>query len=144
MLDRAGLDVDQEEIGVAGALVAAHRDDPAAVRRDRVDPDVTAELEDCLLPARELVDDDVEVAAVAAVRRVGEQPAVARDVRRPVVEARVADERAFPEDVELRPLVPGLVDLDEHTAVRKVEPFDGLGVVRELLELTTVRGRVKS
>jgi hypothetical protein len=34
-------------------------------------------------------------------------------MRSPVVEARIADERSFTEDVELRSLVPGLVDLDE-------------------------------
>jgi hypothetical protein len=35
-----------------------------------------------------------------------------------VIEARIADESALAEDVELRPLVAGFVDLDEDPPVR--------------------------
>ena len=56
-----------------------------------------------------------------------------------MVEARIADERPFAEDVELRPLVSGLVDLDEDPPVRQVEAGDRLGVVGQLLELAAVR-----
>ena len=52
-----------------------------------------------------------------------------------MVEARVADQRTLAEDVQLRPLVPGLVDLHEHTPVREVEALDGLRVVGQLGEL---------
>ncbi len=61
-----------------------------------------------------------------------------RGVRRPVVEAWVTDERPFTEDMELRALVPGLVDLQQDPSVREVEARDRLGVVRQLFKRATV------
>ena len=104
----AAFGTEQEQVRVAAQLAELPGDHPTAVRGEVARGAQAAELERPLLPRLELTDDDVEVATVAAVRRIGEQPPVARDVRRPVVEARVADERPFLEDVELRPLVPAL------------------------------------
>jgi ABC-type antimicrobial peptide transport system ATPase subunit len=81
--------------------------------------------------------DDVEVEAVAAVRRVREQRAVVRDVRRAVDVTRIHDQRLALE-VELRPLVPALVDLEQQPVVRQELALDGLGVVRQLLELAAL------
>jgi hypothetical protein len=54
-----------------------------------------------------------------------------------VVEARVDHERLVVE-IELRPLVPALVDGEQDAVVREQEPVDRLLEVRELLELTAV------
>jgi hypothetical protein len=41
-------------------------------------------------------------------------------------------------EVELRPLVSALVDLEQQAVVRKELPFDRLGVARQLLQLAAV------
>ena len=113
---------------------------PATTQRPsgEISPDgaQAAELEAPLLPALESPHHDVEVEAVAAIRRICEQRAVARDVRRAVDVARIHDQRVAVE-IELRPLVPALVDLEEEAVVREELPVDRLGVARQLLELTT-------
>jgi hypothetical protein len=104
-----------------------------------VDGEVAAQVEGPLLPALEVPDHDLEVAAVAAVRRVGEQRAVARGDRSPVVEARVDDERlllpVLAEHVELRPLVAALVDEQQDASVREEQAVGRLRQVGQLPEL---------
>jgi hypothetical protein len=140
----AGLDLEEEQIGVAGQLAEPLGHDPAPVRRDPVDGEVAAQLEDALLPALQLPRDDLEVTPVAAVRRVHEQPALPRDDRRPMVEARIDDERlglsAPLQHVQLRPLVAARVDRKQHPAVRQQRPVDGLGQVGQLLRLSALGG----
>ena len=94
--DLAGLGPEQEEVRVAAQLAELPGDDPAAVRRELAVGAPAAELEGPLLSALELPHDDVEVAAVATVRRVREQRAVVRDVRRAVDETRIHDQRPRP------------------------------------------------
>ena len=110
-------------------------------------PEIAAQLERLLLPAPERPHDDLEVAAVAAVRGVGEPRPVARDGRRPVVEARVDDERLrrFPglEEVELRSLVAALVDFEQDPAVRQQAAVDGLRQVGQLVEVAAVEREEK-
>ena len=145
--DLARLDVEQEEIGVPGQLAEPLDHEPPAVGRERVHRQIPPQVERPLLPVREPAHDDLEVAAVAAVRRVREQRAVARDDRRPVVEARIDDERlevSSPlQQVELRPLVPTLIDQYEKAPIGQRLAVDRLGQVGELLHLVPVRGAEK-
>ena len=111
--DVAALDVDQEEVVVGAPLAGSLDDDPPPVGRDALDAAVAAELEDSLLPAHEIAHDDVEVGAVATVRRVGEESAAAPHVWRVVDEPCVDHERLelVTQQVQLRALVPALVQL---------------------------------
>jgi hypothetical protein len=43
--------------------------------------------------------------------------------------------------VQLRPLVPALVDLEQQAVVRQELPLDRLGEARQLLEVATVDGQ---
>ena len=70
--DLPALDPEQEQVVVAAQLPELPRDDPTAVRGELAGGAPAAELERPLLPALEPPHDDVEVAAVAPVRRVGE------------------------------------------------------------------------
>ena len=116
--DLAAFGAEQEQVRVAGKLAELPRNDPAAVRGEVAGRAETAELERPLVPAIEPPHDDVEVDSVAPVRRVREQRAVVRDMRRVVDVPRIHDERlAF--QVQLRPLVPALVDLEQEPIVRK-------------------------
>ena len=115
---------------------------PAATQRPSgempYDLPPAAELERPLLAAVEPAHDDVEVDAVAAVRDIREQRTVAADVRRTMDEARIDDERLElcaglrVEQVQLRPLVPALVDLEQDPAVRQQPARDGLAQVGQL------------
>ena len=92
MHDLARLRVAEVEVVVAAAVADLVDRDPAAVGRDGFDAAVAAELEDPLVAGLEVAGDDVEVDAVAAVRRVREEPR--RRVRGVAMdEARVDDER---------------------------------------------------
>jgi len=142
MPDLASLHLEEEEIGIAGELTEALGDDPPSVRRDRMDAEVAAKVEGALPPSRQFPSDDLEVSAVAAVRRVHEQRAVARDDRRPMVEARVDDERlrlAAPlHEIQLRPLVAARIDGEQDTTVRKQPPIDRFRQISELLRLAAL------
>ena len=143
--DLARVDLPQVQVVVAGAVGHPADGDPAAVRRDAPDPAPAARLEAPLLSARQRARDDVEVASVAAVRRVREQRPVAADVRRRVHEARIDDERLRlgarlrVEQVELRPLVPALVHLEQDPPVRQELPRHRLREVGQLPELAAAR-----
>jgi hypothetical protein len=139
----AALDVEEKQVGVARQLPEPLGDDEPSVRRERVHSEVAAQVERQLVAAVEPPDDHLEVASVAAIRRVGEQGPVARDDGRPVVEARVDHERlglAAPfQQIELRPLVAALVHGEESAAVRKQRPVDRLRQIRQLLQVAAVR-----
>ena len=114
-------------------------DDPPPVRRDLAVDVQAAELEGPLLAARR-----------AAARRCRSRGrcggssstrAACRRARRAATSGCKRgshDERLVRRGVELRPLVPALVDLEQQPVVREQLPVDRLGVVRQLLELTTV------
>jgi hypothetical protein len=133
--DLAALDIQEEQVRVAAQVAGLPSDDPASVRRDRAGRAQAAELEAPLLPALEPPHDDVEVEAVATVRCICEQRAVARDVRRAVDVTRIHHQRRAVE-MELRTLVPAFVDLEEEAVVREQLPLDRLGEARQLFELT--------
>ena len=135
--DLPALDLEQEEVRVAAQLTELPGDEPATVRGELARGAPAAELEAPLLPALEPPHDDVEVEPVAAVRRVAEQRPVARDVRRAMDVARIDHERLAVE-VELRPLVSALVDLEQKAVVRKELALDRLVVARQLLQLAAV------
>ena len=147
MHDLARLDLEQEEVGVARELAEALDDEPASVGREGADGEKAAEVERPLLSVVEPPHDDLEVAAVAAVRRVREQRAVAGGDRRPVVEARIDDERLglgpALEKVELRPLVAALVHEEQDATVGQERSVHRLRQVGELLELPTLRRHEK-
>lgn len=136
--DLPGRYVNDEEVGVARERAEPLDDQPAAVRRETVEGEIAAQAERPLLPRLEPPHDDLEVNAVAAVRDVGEQGAVARGDRRPVVEARIDDERLrlarLAAEVELRPLVAALVEEEQDAAVGEELPVRRLREVGELLE----------
>ncbi len=136
--DLAALGSEQEQVRVAAQLTELLGDDPAAVRGDLAGSAPAAELEVPLPSVVQPADDDVEVEAVATVGRVGEQRAVARGVRRGVDVARIHNQ-GLAVEIELRPLVSALVDLEQQAVVREQLPVDRLGIVRQLLELATVK-----
>ena len=141
----ARLDLPQEQVVVAGAVADPAEGDPASVRRDGGDLAQAARLDGLLLPARQRACDDVEVAAVAAVGRVREQRPVAADVRRRVHETRIDDERLRlgaglrVEQIQLRPLVPALVHLQEDPSVREELSRHRIREVRQLQQLAAAR-----
>ena len=75
VLDLAGGDVADVDVAVAAPLADPLDGDARPVGRDRLDAAVAAELEDALLAAAQVARDDVEVDAVATVRRVREHVA---------------------------------------------------------------------
>src|SRR3954463_2315690 len=90
VLDGAGSRVTEVDVAVTGLGPDPLDRDLRAVGRYRLDAAVAADLEDVLLPAFELACDDIEVDAVAAVRRVRED--LSADAWRAVDEPRVHDE----------------------------------------------------
>ncbi len=141
VLDLARVDAADEDVAVAALLADALDRDAHTVRRHRLDAAVAADLEASFLAAAQVTRHDVEVDAVATVRRVREH--AASDAGRPVDEAGIDDERVeaavVAEHVELRAFVATGVDLDEHAPVGQEETRDRLVEARQLLELAAAR-----
>ena len=136
--DVAGLDPEQEEVRVAAQLAELLGDDPATVRRDLARRAPTAELEAPLLACLQPPHDDVEVEAVAPVRGVREQRAVAGDMRRPVDEARIHDQPGSPVEKSWpRSFPPSSISSRRRSSGSNC-PLDRLVEARQLLELTAL------
>ena len=147
--DRVALEVDEMQVVVARALGEPEHAEPAAVRREPCDLAVAAGREHASLGAcLERADEDVEVASVATVARVGEPGAVGGEPRRDVQELRLDDERLERRaglrvgQVELRPLVAAGVHRGEDpTAAGDEATVDRLLQARQLDRLGPSRAR---
>ena len=139
------------EVVVAGPVGQLEDAEPASVGGEARDVAVAAGREHALLLARlQRADVDVQVAPVAAVARVREQPPVRRQGGRDVEEVRLDDERlghrprARVEEIELRALVAALVDGEQDAVAAGDEPpVHRLRQVGQLHRLATRRNEVE-
>ena len=135
---RLSLERHEPEVVVPGLVGQLLDGDRAAVRREHERLAEAARREQrALHPASEVAQEDVEVDAVLPVARVREQTRVARELRAPVDELGLDDERlqraARLEQVELRSLVAARVHRREYATVRQELAADRLRFVGQLL-----------